>query len=149
MGYRSDIVIAFAFETKEQVDEVLAIYRMNQHVQKHDLAKEWQVREWGDCWGLTYQADSVKWYDSYEDVQGFEHMLNVVETFANERIDVAMETDPDGKQALVQMFPYASHKLRIGENDDDIEWYATSNDSNLEEVLYERMNLRREIETDF
>lgn len=149
MGYRSDVVFAFAFDTKEQVDEVLAIYQMHHCVQKYDLAKEWQVHKWDNCWGLTYTAFGVKWYPSYEDVQGFEHMLSVVETFANERIDVSMETDEDGKQQIVHMFPYACRKLRVGENDDDIEWYTTSNHGNLEEVLCERMNLRREIETNF
>lgn len=149
MGYRSDIVIAFAFENKEQIDEVLAIYRMDLRVQKYDLEKRWSVHDWGDCWGLTYQAEGVKWYDSYEDVQGFEHMLHVVGTFSAERVDAAMETDEDGKQQLVQLFPYAYRKLRVGENDDDVEWHTDSNDGNLEGVLYDRMNLRREIETDF
>ena len=149
MGYRSDVVIAFAFQTKEQIDEVLAIYRMNQHVQKHDLGKCWNVHDWGDCWGLTYEAVSIKWYPRYEDVQGFEHMYNVEQTFAEERVDAAMAPDEDGKQQLVCMFPYAYRKLRIGENDDDVEWHTDSNDGNLEGVLWDRINLRREIETDF
>lgn len=148
MGYRSDVVIAFAFKTKAQIDEVLAIYRMHPLVQKHDLAKEWQVREWGDCWGLTYQAEGIKWYPNYEDVQGFKHMRKVVQTFAEERVDVGM-LDEDGKQQLVCMFPYAFRTLRIGEDDKDVENNEDRNDGNLEGVLWDRINLRREIETNF
>jgi galactose mutarotase-like enzyme len=58
MGYRSDIVIAFAFKTKEQIDEVMAVYRINYFVQRHGLAEHWDIHEWDDCWGLTYTAES-------------------------------------------------------------------------------------------
>lgn len=135
MGYRSDVAIAYVFQHKEQVDEVLAIYQMHPFVQKHDLAKEWQVHEWGGRWGLTYTASYVKWYDSYEDVQGFEHMFDVVQQFVEER----------------DVFLYAYRKIRIGEEDQDIEHSSDSNDPDgeLTDELYDRMKLRREIETDF
>lgn len=135
MGYRSDIAIAYVFKHKEQVDEVLAIYRMNQHVQKHDLGKYWNVHDWGDCWGLTYEAVSIKWYPSYEDVQGFEHMFDVVQQFVQER----------------ENFIYAHRQIRIGEDDTDIETSADDNDPDheLKDELYDRMGVRRELTTDF
>jgi len=148
MGYRSDVVIAFAFDTKEQIEEVLAIYRMHTFVQQHDLEKLWSVHDWGDCWGLTYSADYVKWYETYEDVQGIEHMLKVVQNFVDARTDVG-ETYEDGKQEIVQSFHYAYRMFRIGEDDNDIQYDHNGNDGNLEEALYHRMNLRREIVTDF
>lgn len=139
MGYRSDVVIAFAFKTREQINEVLAIYQMHEGVQAHDLAKDWSVHEWGmgedKCFGLIYQAQYVKWYESYEDVQAFEHMRAVVEQFFEQRGDGG--------------FPFAYRKLRIGEEDNDIEHVASSCDSDLEDTLYDRVRLRREIETDF
>lgn len=148
MGYRSDIVIAFVFKTKDQVEEVMAIYRMHNFVQQHDLEKLWTIHDWEDCWGLTYTADNVKWYESYEDVRGLEHMKHVVQTFAEERVDVG-ETDQDGKQEVLHLFPYAYRMMRLGENLDDVETDDDCNDRVLEDVLYDRMTIRREIETDF
>lgn len=134
MGYRSDVVIAFAFESKEQIDEVMAIYRMHKFVQEHGLEKEWQVHDWNGVWGLTYSAESIKWYnEAYEDVQGLEHMLTVVKQFDDER----------------EEFNYAHRMIRIGEEDSDIESSNYSNHSDLEEVLWGRIGLHREIRTDF
>lgn len=149
MGYLSDVTIAFAFKHKEQVDDVLAIYRMNHKVQKYNVGDAWQVHDWNDMWGLTYQAERVKWYDDYEDVAAVEHMLHVVQTFATERVDVSMETDPDGKQTIVHLFPYAYAKIRIGEDVKDIELDDGSNDYILEDAIWDRMSVRREIETNF
>ena len=136
MGYTSDIVIAFAFNTKEQIDEVLAIYQMRPFVSEHNLVEQWTVRDWNGVWGLTFNAVSIKWYDSYEDVQGLEDMINVVKTFADERGDA---------------FPYAHCKLRIGENDEDTERVYDHNaaGSGLEQALWERMDIRRELQIDF
>lgn len=135
MGYRSDIVLAYVFKHKEQIDEVMAIYRMHPLVQAHDLAKDWEVHDWNGMWGLTYHAESVKWYDSYEDVQGFEHMFDVVQKFVEER----------------DVFLYAYRKIRIGEDDTDIEYGDDCNDPDGELMyeLYDRMRLRRELVTNF
>lgn len=148
MGYRSDVVYAFAFKTREQIEEVLAIYQMHPMVQKHRLAEVWQIHEWDACWGLTYHAESVKWYDGYEDVIGINHMKNVVDDFVEQRGEDVGPIDNDGKQEVVVAFPYAYRMLRIGEDDTDIENDSSSN-SNLDEALWDRLSLRREIETDF
>ena len=134
MGYRSDVVLAFAFKEKAQIDEVLAVYRMHHRVQEYDLAKEWEVRNWDDTWGLTYSAEYVKWYEGYDDVNAFEHMLVLVETFAEER---------------GEKFPFAYYKIRVGEELEDIVTEANGNDSELEGVLYDRMSVNRSIETSF
>lgn len=135
MGYRSNVAIVYVFKHKEQVDEVLAIYQMHKFVQEYDLAKEWKVHEWNGKWGLTYTAEHVKWYDSYEDVQGFEHMFDVVQKFVEER----------------DVFLYAYRKIRIGEEDQDIEHASDSNDPDYEllDELYDRLGVIREIRTDF
>ena len=136
MGYRSDVAIGFVFNTKEQIDEVLSIYQMRPFVSEHDLVKQWTIRDWNGVWGLTFNAVSIKWYDSYEDVQGLEDMVNVVKTFADERGDA---------------FPYAHCKLRIGEDDDDAESVYDYNEagSGLIDNLYDRMAVRRELQIDF
>jgi len=136
MGYMSDVVIAFAFNSKEQIDEVMAIYRMHKLVQEHDLAKEWQVHDWNGVWGLTYSSAGVKWYETYEDVQGFEHMENVVVDFAENR----------------EGFEYAYRKIRIGEDDSDTEWNSHGQQEDrsiLADELWDRMSLTREINTTF
>lgn len=135
MGYRSDVVLAYVFKHKEQIDEVLAIYQMHEFVQKYDLAKEWQVHDWNGMWGLTCQVEGIKRYDTYEDVQGYEHMFDVVQKFVEER----------------DVFLYAYRKLRIGEQDEDIEHESDGNDPDgaLIDELYERVSLRRDIITNF
>jgi hypothetical protein len=149
MGYRSDIAIVFIFKKKKQIDEVLAVYQMHPAVQAHDLAKEWKVHDWGAMWGLTYYADGIKWYDTYEDVQGFEYMEKLVRTFADERgVDVE-ETYPDGTHSLAHMFPYAYRKIRIGEEEEDTENNGHHSDVALCEELYERVSMRRELITNF
>jgi hypothetical protein len=150
MGYHSDIAIALAFKTREQIDEVLAVYAMHPLVQKHDLTKCWEVHDWNGAWGLTYQNVSVKWYQNYENVQGLEHMADLVATFADERgVDVG-ETDENGKQEIVHLFPYAFRLVRVGEDDGDGETQTNeAGGGGLADELYDRLNIRREIETDF
>lgn len=135
MGYRSDIAIAYVFQHKEQVEEVRAIYQMHPLVQAHDLTKEWEVHDWNGKWGLTYTAAYVKWYEGYEDVQGFEHMFDVVQKFVEER----------------DVFLYAYRKIRIGEEDQDIDTTRDDNDPDGELIdeLYDRLGVVREIRTDF
>jgi hypothetical protein len=150
MGYHSDIAIAFAFKTREQIDEVLAVYQMHPLVQKHDLTKCWKVHDWDGMWGLTHQQDSVEWYDSYEDVQGLEHMQDVVATFADERGADVGETDENGKQEIVHLFPYAFRMVRLGEEIEDNEIQTNeAGGGRLADELYDRLNIRREIEIDF
>lgn len=138
MGYRSDVVIAFAFKTKEQIEEVMAVYRMNEKVQKHKLEANWKTHEWGDLHGLTATFNNVKWYETYDDVIGFEHMREVVEMFNEERGDVD--------------FPYAYRFIRIGENVDDIQVDACTSEPeayDLADELWERVGIVREISTNF
>jgi hypothetical protein len=136
MGYNSDVAIAFAFKEKEQIDEVLAIYQMRPFVSEHSLVEQWTVRYWNGVWGLTFSSLGSKWYDSYEDVQGLEDMIDVVKTFADERGDA---------------FPYAHCKLRVGEDDDDTERVYEHNDAGLDLIdnLYDRMDIRRELQLEF
>ena len=136
MGYMSDVAIAFVFSEKEQIDEVLAIYQMRPFVSEHNLVEAWKIRDWGGVWGLTFSSLGSKWYDSYEDVQGLEDMIDVVKTFADERGDA---------------FPYAHCKLRVGEDDDDTERVYDYNGavSELIDELYDRMSIRRELQLEF
>ena len=140
MGYRSDVVIGFAFKAKAQIDELMAVYRMDPRVQKNDLESAWKISERDNAVFLYYAADYVKWYESFDDVQGLEYMRTLVNTFDEER----------GRgEGDLPLFPFAFRFIRIGEEDPDVETDASDNDMDLMEELWDRMSLRREIETTF
>ena len=101
MGYRSDVHIAVAFDNKENMDEVIAVYALNTNVEKHNLVNDWVIK---DDNILYFHAENVKWYDNYEDVQGYEHMFELVEKFYEAR-----------------GFSSAYRLVRIGEGDEDVE----------------------------
>lgn len=103
MGYRSDVLIAVAFKDNEQRDEVWAVYCMDPRVQKHNLTGAWKNYDEGAYPVLWYEAEDVKWYESYDDVSGIEHLIDVASDFAEER-----------------GLPYAAINYRIGEELNDI-----------------------------
>jgi hypothetical protein len=131
MGYRSDVVLMAVFANAEEHDEVMAVYRMDALAQKYDLEKSWRrVNLEGGEVVLIYEATNVKWYESYEDVQGFEYMSTLLDTFHNER-----------------EFNYAWGSARIGENEDDTVYDVFSPDSNdLIEIVYNNLGITRRID---
>jgi hypothetical protein len=132
MGYYSEVLLAVAFETKEQLEEVWAVYCLNPKVQEHDLAKHWKKKLDGAYPVLWYHLDSGKWYDSYEDVQAFEALFTLAETFGEER-----------------EFGYAWINFRIGEEDDDTERKANDNCDPIRDDLYDYATIRRSIDHAF
>jgi hypothetical protein len=101
MGYRSEVHIAVAFDSKKNMDEVIAAYALNINVEKHNLVNDWVIK---DDNILYFHADHVKWYDDYEWVQGYEYMFELVKEFCEAR-----------------GFSSAYRLLRVGESDDDVE----------------------------
>ncbi len=101
MGYRSDVHIAVAFDSKENMDEVIAAYALNINVEKHNLANDWVIKNDNTMHG---HADHVKCYDNYEWVQGYEYMFALAKEFYEAR-----------------GFSSAYRLLRVGEEDDDVE----------------------------
>ena len=115
MGYRLNVAIAVAFKTREQMEEVLAVYRMHPKVQEHNVMDEWKINTDmidGDPPYMLFQGEDVKWYPNYGDVQAFEHIASVCDDFAEQR-----------------GFEYAYRLVRIGEEDSDIVVYDTYSDS--------------------
>lgn len=100
MGYRSDVVIAHAFENEDIVKEIMAIYAMHPIVQQLELLKDWTVKE--NLVFITYE--DVKWYDTYDDVQAIKHLEELTKQFHTER-----------------GISYATVQFRIGEDMDDVE----------------------------
>ena len=128
MGYRSDVYIAVAFANADDLKEVVAVYTIDPRVQKHNLLQEWDVREDNI---LYFKETSIKWYDTYEDVQGVEHMLHLADKFHEERD-----------------MPVAYRFIRIGENDNDTETREEhgGDGGELMEMLWDRMQVVRTVE---
>ena len=134
MGYRSDVIIAVAFKDNAHRDEVWAVYCMDPRVQKHDLTGAWKNYDKGDYPVLWYQGNCVKWYDSYEDVQGIEHLAEVASNFARER-----------------GYHYGSIYYRVGEEMTDMESAerAADPDGSMMSMLYDLCGIKRRVYNNF
>jgi hypothetical protein len=133
MGYRSDVVLMAVFANAEQHDEVMAVYRMDANVQGHDLEKAWRRVDLKDGEVVRiYEGNDVKWYESYEDVQGLEYLAELLATFHEER-----------------NFSYAWGNARIGEEETDMVYDTFSPDSHdLIEIVYNNLAIERSIRID-
>lgn len=107
MGYRSDVKIVVIASSKEAMDDLLAVYAMLPEVQKAGGFEElgWERYELGEGRVLTYEADDVKWYETYDDVIAIMRLLDDVSIFNQERSEDV----------------YAARFVRIGEQYNDIE----------------------------
>lgn len=137
MGYRSDVLVAIAFKRKQDRDEVWAVYCMDPRVQKYNLAGTWKNHDEDEKAGpycLWWEADDVKWYESYEDVQGYEHLQVLAQHFADNRD-----------------MQYSWVKYRIGEETADIEEELIENDDDgdLREYLWDMCGVSRKITHNF
>lgn len=134
MGYRSDVIIAVAFKDKAHRDEVWAVYCMDPRVQKHDLTGAWKNYDKGDYPVLWYQENYVKWYDSYDDVSGIDHLIDVASNFARER-----------------GHPYGSVYYRVGEEMTDLESAErdADRDGEMMSMLFDLCGVERRIYHNF
>lgn len=130
MGYRSDVLLAIVFKTKEQRDEVWAVYVLDKRVQQYGIANTWRNCDKYEYPMLYVEQEHVKWYESFEDVQAYEHLQSVAQDFAD-----------------LRDFEYVWLKLRIGEETSDIEEeYITQDpDGVLQEQLYDTVRVERSI----
>lgn len=130
MGYRSDVVLAVAFETPEQMDEVLAVYAMDPLVQKHNTMKEWIIQR-DPSPIVAYLAEGVKWYSRFEDVQAVSCIDQVAGQFASKR-----------------GFNYGLYYLRCGEDLNDVEETHGGNSMDLAYALSDLVTFHRSIAMD-
>ena len=130
MGYRSDVVLAVAFETQEQMEEVLAVYAMDPLVQKHDIMEEWIIQR-DPSPIMAYLAEGVKWYERYEDVQAVSCIDQVAGQFASKR-----------------GFNYGLYYLRFGEDINDVEETHGGNSMDLAYALSDLVTIYHSIEID-
>ena len=116
MGYRSDVGIIVAFKTREDMEKVIAIYKMDVDVQRLDLFAEWSIYEGKEVCFLQYKNEHIKWYDDYEDVVGIRNLPKLAESFGE-----AQDT------------PYAWKELNVGEDGAIHENSGSSRPTELEE----------------
>jgi len=134
MGYRSDVLIAAAFETKEFMDDVLAVYRMHSLVRQHNMSVSWvqRDRQEGDPYCLVLNMQDVKWYPDYEEVQAAEHMEELIRMFGEERAAACGYVH-----------------IRVGEDLDDNEYdketFNDDDDFAIERFFINNFGIRREI----
>ena len=99
MGYRSDVGIVVAFKTREDMEKVIAIYKMDVDVQRLDLFAEWSIYVGREVCFLQYKNEHIKWYDDFEDVVGIRNLPKLAESFGE-----------------AQDIPYAWKELNVGED---------------------------------
>jgi hypothetical protein len=116
MGYRSDVGIIVAFKTREDMEKVIATYKMDVDVQRLDLFAEWSIYEGKEVCFLQYRNEHVKWYDDYEDVVGIRNLPKLAESFGE-----------------AQDIPYAWKELNVGEDGAIHENSGSSRPTELEE----------------
>ena len=108
MGYRSDVIVAVVVP-EAVAKELVALYAMNPLVQEHRLVSQWQIYK-TTCNGtpaviFESKAEGEKWYESYPEVQGIEHLPELIAMLDEKR--------EDG-------FPAATCCIRVGEEEEDI-----------------------------
>ena len=116
MGYRSDVGIVVAFKTREDMEKVIATYKMNPDVQRLDLFAEWSIYEGREVCFLQYKNTDIKWYDDYDDVMGIRHLTKLTESLGE-----------------AQDMPYAWKELNVGEDGAIHENSGSSRPTELEE----------------
>ena len=71
MGYRSEVAYVIAFEDKPTLNEFISLVMLKGGLYA-DALKECQIEVSEgafSCYRINFYADSVKWYDSYPDVE--------------------------------------------------------------------------------
>ena len=104
MGYRSDVAAAFYVKDVKHVP-MLKLW-LDENFPVGIFHKD--IR-WFDN-GMVLTCESVKWYDSYEDVKAFDAAVEKYLELVNN--DMGVEDDPPA---------FSYEFVRVGENYDDVE----------------------------
>ena len=80
MGYRSDGTIVVAFESLQDMNEVLAVYRLDPRVQKlnpfqrhiddDDERGNWTFHDWHLAYKMCYHASRFLWLEVLSRIRG-------------------------------------------------------------------------------
>lgn len=134
MGYRSDVAYTIRFKTEE--DYRLFILEAKA---KPEIAGAFNEAECDDqCYRIDFKADSVKWYESYPDVDMHERLIQQAR-------DWVADDDSTVEKGEKVLFSGRDYRLgyayvRIGEDvDDNVEEHGGYSE-------YDWVSIRRSIE---
>jgi hypothetical protein len=126
MGYRSDVWVGLLVQNEEDAMELLKVYSAMPKVKENKILELWQI-EGDPTTGrvlFLYEADYVKWYDSYEDVQAIKEIR-----------DAAIKADIE----------YAYREIEFGEDFEDLKDRMDADDEKgfLTEEMWDLFSLSR------
>ena len=98
MGYRSEVAYAIQFKDADALKEFVGLHAINEDTRQ--ALNECELSN-DDQPALLFKAEDDKWYDSFEEVQAHNKLLDSVDEAFSDRAGY--------------------HFLRIGEDDDDNE----------------------------
>lgn len=124
MGYRSDVAYVIRFDKEETLREFAALVSLKGEHERSALNE--CIVQFDDFPELCFEATDVKWYDSYEDVQAHQALLDFASNEFGDRC--------------------AYRFIRIGEDDDDVVRIAMGNQ---ELEPYEEFYISRTINVPF
>jgi len=78
MGYRSEVWVGMLVSNEKDAMQLLNQYRAMPKVKENKILELWQIASDPTTGRVLflYEADYVKWYDSYEDVQAIKEITN-------------------------------------------------------------------------
>lgn len=125
MGYRSDVAYYISFKDKAQRETFInTLAQMDdKHIQ--NVLNDGILMRVDRCALAAHHTD-VKWYDSYEDVQAEQRIM-----------ELALEWFPDDA---------AFKFVRIGEDDDDVEVHSRGEST---DAVYDKCYMIRRVETNW
>jgi len=117
MGYRSDVAYVIRFNTVEQRDTFVELVKHRNETLWTEAIDACETKYEQPI--ITFEAEDVKWYDSYDDVRAHHAMLDwAIELYegAGYRIitlgeDGAEESNQDGDADDLWDYIYTSHSL--------------------------------------
>lgn len=107
MGYRSQVAYVIRFETVDQRDTFVELVKHRNEKNWSQAIEECEVRYKQPL--ITFEADDVKWYESFEDVQAHHAIL-----------DWAVELYKDAGYRIVQVGEDGAEQINEGGNSDDL-----------------------------
>jgi len=101
MGYRSDVWVGLLVTNEEDALELLKEYGARKRVKENKILELWQIQRDSDKGRVLflYEANYVKWYDSYENVQAIKEIQDA---------------------AIDQGIDYAYREIVFGEETEDV-----------------------------
>ena len=123
MGYRSEVAYAIQFKDADALKEFVGLHAINEDTR--EALNECELSN-DDQPALLFKAEDVKWYDSFEEVQAHNKLLDSVDEAFSDRAGY--------------------HFLRIGEDDDDNE---QKDGGHRELIPWDAFSFRRFIEIEW